>query len=177
MWCRAFSRAKLAYMHTNSHWRLCSTCKNEISFGQRYWTCSVSTCNRVHTALVFCSLPCWESHVPMMRHRDAWADEQRAPHRQGQGAEQPHAAAPAATSSKPPAGRTAVRDHGNASGGLPRDILIVASKMKNYIKAKSGMNTSERVLEPLSDKVRELCDDAIERARAEGRKTVLDRDF
>jgi histone H3/H4 len=30
---------------------------------------------------------------------------------------------------------------------------------------------------PLSESVRELCDRAIEKARAEGRKTVLDRDF
>ena len=31
--------------------------------------------------LYFCSLPCWEAHLPMMRHRDAWAVEARAPER------------------------------------------------------------------------------------------------
>ena len=59
----------------------------------------------------------------------------------------------------------------------PHDILIVASKMKNYIKARSGMNTSESVLEILSDHVRALCDRAIESAEAHERRTVMDRDY
>jgi histone H3/H4 len=57
------------------------------------------------------------------------------------------------------------------------EVLVVASKLKNYIRAKSGMNTSASVLEVLSGKVRQLCDQAIENARADGRKTVKDRDF
>jgi histone H3/H4 len=57
------------------------------------------------------------------------------------------------------------------------EVLIVASKLKNYIRAKSGMNTSASVLSVLSGKVRQLCDQAIENARADGRKTVKDRDF
>jgi len=56
------------------------------------------------------------------------------------------------------------------------DILVIASRLKAYIRTKSGMNTSNSVLEALSDRLRELCDDAIVRARDEGRKTVLDRD-
>jgi histone H3/H4 len=60
---------------------------------------------------------------------------------------------------------------------LERDVLIVISKLKNYVRARSGFNTSDRVVEPLSDAVRELCERAIEKARAEGRKTVLERDF
>ena len=59
----------------------------------------------------------------------------------------------------------------------PRDVLIVVSKLKAYVRAQSGFNTSERVVEPLSDAVRELCERAIEKARAEGRKTLLERDF
>ena len=39
------------------------------------------------------------------------------------------------------------------------------------------MNTSGAVAEVLSDMVRKLCDDAIERAKSDGRKTVMDRDF
>lgn len=57
------------------------------------------------------------------------------------------------------------------------EILVVASKLKNYIRAKSGMNTSASVLGVLSEKVQRLCDQAIENARADGRKTVKDRDF
>jgi hypothetical protein len=57
------------------------------------------------------------------------------------------------------------------------EALVVASKLKNYIKAQSGMNTSAAVIGALSDRLRQLCDEAIERAKSEGRKTVMDRDF
>ncbi|MEE2677998.1 MAG: hypothetical protein VX546_05410, partial [Myxococcota bacterium] len=60
---------------------------------------------------------------------------------------------------------------------LPREILIVASRLKSYILARSGMNTSDRVLAPLSEILRRVCDEAIENARREERKTVLDRDI
>ena len=57
------------------------------------------------------------------------------------------------------------------------EVLVVASKLKNYIRAKSGMNTSAAVMEALSAKIRQLCDQAIETAKQDGRKTVMDRDF
>ena len=57
------------------------------------------------------------------------------------------------------------------------EVLVVASKIKNYIRAASGMNTSAAVMETLSNKVRELCLAAIENAKRDGRKTVMDRDF
>lgn len=57
------------------------------------------------------------------------------------------------------------------------EVLVVASKIKNYIKDKSSMNTSAAVMEVLSNRVRQLADQAIENARREGRKTVMDRDF
>ncbi len=60
---------------------------------------------------------------------------------------------------------------------IPHDILIVASKLKDYIRARSDMNTSASVMDILSDIVRIECDRAIDNARREGRKTVLDRDF
>jgi histone H3/H4 len=58
-----------------------------------------------------------------------------------------------------------------------KEILVVVSKLKGYIKSKSGMNTAGSVAEVLSEAVRSLCDDAMERARSDGRKTVKDRDF
>jgi histone H3/H4 len=58
-----------------------------------------------------------------------------------------------------------------------RDVLVVVSKLKDYVRARSGMNTSDGVVEVLSDRLRDLCDRAIERASRDGRKTVLDRDF
>ena len=60
-------------------WKRCSTCKKELPFVTAYWACNVSTCNRPRTALVFCSVACWDAHVPMLRHRDAWAEERRSP--------------------------------------------------------------------------------------------------
>ena len=60
-------------------WRRCSTCKAEIGFGRPYFACSVSTCNRKRTGLVFCSVDCWDAHLPTARHREAWAVEKVAP--------------------------------------------------------------------------------------------------
>lgn len=57
------------------------------------------------------------------------------------------------------------------------EVLVVSSKVKRYIKEKGEMKTSSSVLEALSNKLRAMCDQAIESARADGRKTVLDRDF
>jgi len=57
-----------------------------------------------------------------------------------------------------------------------RDVLIVVSKLKKYIKDRSGMNCSDAVAEVLSDHVRALCDDSIRAAGRDERKTVLDRD-
>ncbi len=63
------------------------------------------------------------------------------------------------------------------AGATEKEVLIVASKLKNYIKASSGMNTAGNVMETLSDRVRVLCDQAIANAKSAGRKTVMDRDF
>jgi histone H3/H4 len=57
------------------------------------------------------------------------------------------------------------------------EVLVVASKVKNYIKDKGDMKTSASVLDALSERIRTMCDEAVENARSDGRKTVLDRDF
>lgn len=57
------------------------------------------------------------------------------------------------------------------------EVIVVASKVKNYIKQASGLNSSGSIMAPLSAKVRKLCDEAIEKAKQDGRKTVMDRDF
>jgi histone H3/H4 len=57
------------------------------------------------------------------------------------------------------------------------EVLVVVSKIKNYVRTKSEMNTAGNVAAKLSEIVRGLCDQAIERARSDGRKTVMDRDF
>jgi len=60
-------------------WRACSNCKKPIRFGSVYWVCSVSTCNRKRTSLVFCTIGCWDAHLPLANHRSAWAEERQAP--------------------------------------------------------------------------------------------------
>jgi hypothetical protein len=66
-------------MSEQGQWKVCSVCRKPLRFGQTYYACSVSTCNRARTALYFCSMPCWEGHLPTARHRDAWAEEKTAP--------------------------------------------------------------------------------------------------
>ena len=58
-----------------------------------------------------------------------------------------------------------------------KEVLVVASKVKSYIKNKAGMSTSAAVMSKLTEKVEELCDQAIEKAQNDRRKTVMDRDF
>jgi hypothetical protein len=59
--------------------RVCSICRKPIGFNSVYYVCSVSTCNRPRLALFFCSIGCWDAHLPTARHRDAWAEERRSP--------------------------------------------------------------------------------------------------
>lgn len=63
------------------------------------------------------------------------------------------------------------------SEAFNKDVLIIASKLKKYIKDKHGLNTSANVMEVLSNIVRVSCDRAVENAMREGRKTLMDRDF
>lgn len=160
-------------------WKRCNTCKKPIAFASGYFTCNVSTCNRKGTDFAFCSVACWDAHVPVLRHRDAWAEEQRAPTAAEWAARE--RAEPERAAARPPESRPRPVESAAAppaaSGDVPHDVLVVVSKVKAYIRARSGMNTSDGVTEILSDRVRRLCDQAIEQARAHGRKTVLDRDF
>jgi hypothetical protein len=185
-------------------WMLCSACRKPIPFGAIHWVCSVSTCNRDRTRLVFCSVACWDAHLSTIRHREAWAVEERAPSRgeaartaREEPAPRPPAAAPRPPAPAPaprpsvsvstmtsPAPPSAPRPSVTAHAGGPAlsnhfdhdDILIVVSKVKKYIRDRSGMNTSDAVAEALGAHVRKVCDDAIRNAGRDGRKTVLDRD-
>src|SRR5262245_41190579 len=178
-------------------WMLCSACRKPIRFGSVHSVCSVSTCNRDRTRLVFCSVSCWDSHVATLRHRDAWAVEARAPSR-GEAARevrvepaarpQAPAARPQAPAPRPsisaPAPVPAARPSVTAPSGGPSlsnhfdhdDVLVVGTNVKKYIRDRGGMNTSDAVAEALGAHVRKVCDDAIRNAGRDGRKTVLDRD-
>jgi len=163
-------------------WRKCSACKRAIGFSQKYQVCSVSTCTKKRSGFAFCSVPCWASHVPTFRHRDAWAIEEVSPSLQmflaELKAEETAVSAPSVASGEP---KRIIVGQSNSStqaeSSSDADVLVVVSKMKAYIKAKADMNTSGDVVDLLSDRIRAHCDGAIRRARADGRKTVMARDF
>ena len=58
-----------------------------------------------------------------------------------------------------------------------KETLVIASKVKAYIKEASDLKCSASVIDVLSEKVRKLVDEAIKSAKADGRKTLLDKDF
>lgn len=55
--------------------------------------------------------------------------------------------------------------------------LVVVSKVKKYIKNKAGMNTSATVMDQLSKIVEKEIEKAVQNAKNDNRKTVMDRDF
>lgn len=155
---------------TPTYWRKCSVCKKEIPFDTHYEVCSVSTCRKSS----FCSQDCFGVHVPHMKHRDAYPEDGRSPtleeflkSNQDAEQEQPRRIIVAQPTSQSQ----------HSAGDLPHDILIVASKLKDYVRAKSGLNTSQNVFEKLSEIVRRHVDAAVVNAMNEGRKTLMDRDF
>jgi hypothetical protein len=176
-------------------WKKCTACKNDIRYGANHWVCSVSTCNRSNTGYVFCTVSCWDSHVAQLRHRDAWAVDARAPTKDAWEKElaasppPPPAPAPAQPAApvvrrvvgepptaNPPAPGAAAGAALQLSDAVDKDVLIVVSKMKKYIKDRAGMNCGDAVVDLLSEHVRAICDEAIRAAARDDRKTVLERD-
>jgi len=57
------------------------------------------------------------------------------------------------------------------------EVLVVTSKVKKFIKDSGDCNTSAETIDQLSKAVERLCQKGIERAKADGRKTVMARDI
>ena len=156
-----------------SFWKKCSVCKNEINYSSKYYVCSVSSCNKKRSPTQFCTVSCWDAHNAVLNHMSAGADEEMSPSK-----------AQAMTSNE---GRKPVRkiitpkkesSSSSLNDEVPEDILVVVSKLKAYINARSGgLNTSADVMPVLSDIIRNECDKAIDKAKITGRKTVMARDF
>ena len=161
---------------TPSYWRKCGVCKKEIGFDTHYEICSVSTCRKS----IFCSQDCFGVHVPHMKHRDAYPEDGHSPtlaeFLKSNAVGEPELTQPrriiVSQSSIPSQAQPQPQ-----SGELPYDVLIVASKLKDYVRAKSGLNTAQNVIEKLSDIVRQHVDIAVANAMNDGRKTLMDRDF
>ena len=150
----------------NEFWRKCGNCKKEINYGQTYQRCSISSC-RKHA---YCSVDCWSVHSSVMGHMSAYAEEETAPRVAPDKDNKEHkrrriiVSAPKSSPS-------------SKSNEYDRDILIVASKLKKYVKDRHDLNTSANVMDKLSDIVREVTDRAVENALKDERKTLMDRDF
>src|SRR5207248_9749836 len=111
--------------------------------------CSTSTSNRKHNGFFFCAVSCWDAHVPMMRHRESWAEQHTAPTREAVEREQQAEQAPHKASGTP-----AVR---SGTAGSSQDVLIVVSKLKQYIKQQAAMNTADTVNEQHPRSSRQNC--------------------
>jgi sulfur transfer complex TusBCD TusB component (DsrH family) len=57
-----------------------------------------------------------------------------------------------------------------------KEVLVVASKVKAYVKGKKMMTSSDAIA-ALSDKVYALLDDAVARTKANRRSTVKPQDL
>lgn len=57
------------------------------------------------------------------------------------------------------------------------EALVVASKVKKMIKDEAGLSTSSQAIDQLTVRVQAVCNKAIENAKNDKRKTVMDRDF
>ncbi len=58
----------------------------------------------------------------------------------------------------------------------PKEVLVVASKVKNYVKG-SGFMSSSDVIDALNAKVHAMLDDAMKRTEANKRSTVRGTDL
>lgn len=152
---------------TQNYYRKCSSCKKEIGFGKIYQVCEVTSCKK-HA---FCSVNCWNLHNEVMNHKSAGAIESRAPFTPFQEQE----VTPRRIIVNPNKNETSASN--TISTSMDAEILIVASKLKQYVKEKYDLNTSADVMSMLSNIVRKKADEACKNAITSGRKTVMDRDF
>lgn len=164
-----------------SFWRKCTVCKSEINFSTKYYMCSISGCSKKRAPVQFCTVSCWSTHNEIYNHKSAWAEEEMSLTKL-KWEEQNSMKDLNSNPRRRIVTTTNKADSSQISSDLSQnvnqeDILVVASKLKNYIKERSGLNTSADVLPALSDIMREKADSAIHKARRDGRKTVMARDF
>lgn len=155
-------------MSEAQEWKKCSRCKSSIPYNSKYYICSVSSCNSKRTGYIFCSIPCFDHHIPAARHKSAGAIEEKAPASpQKNEAPQGRRIIPKQKLSQP-------SNRQMAKGG---EVLVIASRLKEFITQQSEFNTSAHVMNVLSDHLRHVAMQAIDNARADGRKTVMDQDL
>jgi len=179
----------------NHFWSKCSSCKKEIGYSSRYYVCSVSSCNTKRTGYRFCSVSCFETHVPGARHKNAGAVEEQSPVKSQpspqwsaspvQKSEAPKKPIVQQSAQETPRPSTGVKRRiVSGSQGNPRrvttesdEILIIASRFKEFMKTQSDLNCSQAVMTALSNHVRMIAMQAADNARDQGRKTLMEYDF
>lgn len=157
----------------DSYWRKCIVCKIEIKYSTKYYKCSIPSCDKKRSPAQFCSVDCWDVHRSIMGHKSAGADEYHSPSK---------AEAEIAESKS---GKVRIVKSSNTNSvntnlnnlNLPQEILVVVSKYKAFVKAAGDLNTSGDVADVLSDILREKTLDAIQKAKRDGRKTLMGKDF
>ena len=156
-------------------WKPCSSCKKEIGFNTKYYECSVSTCTGSRTGYVFCTVSCWERHIPGAKHRDAAAIEKKSP------SHSEYVKSQDVTAANNGGQRRIIPTQSSGSVNVTKkeenEILVVVSKVKAYIKSQADMNVSDDIMDILSHRIRYFCDQAIKHAQADGRKTIQDKDM
>ncbi len=158
----------------SNEWKKCSTCKSTIPFGGTYYVCSVSTCNAKRTGYKFCSVSCFDQHIPGARHKSAGAIEEKAPSEAEAKAATAAAEGPKGRRLIPKQKLTPPSNRQKSKGG---EVLVIASRMKEFISQQSDFNTSASVMDALSDHLRYVAMQAIDNAREDGRKTVMEQDL
>lgn len=144
-----------------TYWRKCGSCKKEIQYNSTYQVCGASSCQK----FAYCTVDCWSLHDSIMNHKNGWCEDRISPKKEQEGVRRLVIPQKVTTQTT------------QTSNALENEILIVASKLKQYIKDKHDLSTSADVMDVLSTKVRRLTDQAALKAKSEGRKTLMDRDF
>lgn len=70
----------------------------------------------------------------------------------------------------------AAKKKANKKSGGKRDVLVVGSKVKDYVRGK-GLMSSGDLLEAISDRVHEMIDRAAGRTTANKRSTMRPHDL
>ncbi len=155
----------------SSEWKKCSTCKTSINYSSPYYVCSVSTCNSIRTGYSFCSVSCFDQHIPGARHKSAGAIEEKAP------SKEESTVAPKSKPSRRLIVSNKLSKPSNKQVSKGDDILVIASRFKEFIHEQSEYSTSAAVMNVLSDHLRHIAMQAIDNARADGRRTVMEQDL
>lgn len=146
-------------------------------FSKPYYLCSVSTCRHPRTGLRFCSVGCWDAHLGYANHRSAHAEDAKAPTAEEyEREENKNLKQTTAGKRMEEAAIETEKTSSEPNSATPAEALVVVSRVKSYIAKASKLHTSQCCIDALTRAVVTICNEAIAKANAAGRKTVMGRD-